>query len=159
MILIMTNIDSLIGVVRTVTANENAARYSGKAQLKVAVPKLEHYLFQDRPRIDWHSGIPNHLCSFTDSFDDDHCAAYVYVWEEQDRLKSTLRLSNIDGAHYAQLLYLSKSLTDLEIATRVVDSVTAGTELMSARGTIEQQVRLERGLFPAEIEWYSDDGL
>ena len=156
--LTMTNIDALFKAVEELLENENVGRY-GKTQLKVEAPKHEVYLFQDRPRIDWHSGIPNHLCAFTDSFDENHCAAYVYVWEEIHRLKCTLRISNIDGAHYADLPYISKSLDDREIAKRVIDLVITGTERLKARGTIEHVIGSECWLSSSELPWYSTGGL
>lgn len=154
----MTNIDAIIAAVGDLAENQNAGHYEG-TQLKVEAPKREVYLFQDRPRIDWHSGIPNHLCAFTDSFDENHCAAYVYVWEEIDRLKCTLRISNIDGAHYANLPYVSKSLDDREIAKRVIDLVITGTERLKARGTIEHVIGSERWLTSSQLHWYGAGGL
>ena len=155
----MTNIQSVITAVEGVTANENATRYGGKPQFDVEAPKLQPYEFQGRPRIDWHSGIPNNFCAFSYSFDDNHCAAYVYVLEQPDRLKCTLRVSNCDGALYADLPSISKSLDDHEIARRVVDTLVGGTECMKARGAIEQIVGPERGLLASQLHWYSDGGL
>ena len=141
----MTNIQDLITAVKDVTADENATRYGGKPQLEVEAPKLQPYEFQGRPRIGWHSGIPNNLCAFSYSFDDNHCAAYVYVFEQAYRLNCTMRISNRDGAHYAALPSVSKSLDDREIARCLVDTVVAGTECMKSRGAIEQIVGPERG--------------
>lgn len=150
----MTNIDAVFKAVEELVENENVGGY-GRTQLKVEAPKREVYLFQDRPRIDWHSGIPNHLCAFTDSFDENHCAAYVYVWEEIDRLKCTLRISNIDGAHYAELPSISKSLDDHEIAKRVIELVITSTERMKARGSIEHVIGSERWLTSSQLHWYA----
>ncbi len=155
----MTNIQAVITAVEQLTANENTTRYGGKPQLDVEAPKLQPYEFQGRPRIDWHSGIPNNFCAFSYSFDDNHCAAYVYVSEQSDRLKCTLRVSNIDGPHYAELPPISKSLDDHKIARCVVDTLVAGTECMKARGAIEQIVGPERGLPVSQLHWYSDGGL
>jgi hypothetical protein len=135
----MTNSYNLISAVQCLAANENANRFGGKPRLKVDAPKVEVYLFQSRTRIDWHSDVPNHLCAFIDSFDNDHCAAYVYLWEEEDRLRCTLRLSNIDGAHREDLPYLSKSLNDHQIAERVIASVITGTEPMKATDSTPDQ--------------------
>lgn len=141
----MTNSYTLISEVRSLVAHENDTRFGGKLRLKVDAPKVEIYLFQDVPRIAWHSAIPNHLCAFVDSFDNNHCAAYVYVWEEDDRLKCTLKLSNVDDEHHEELPYISKSLDDHQIAERVIASVIAGTERMKATGTIGHGVGQERG--------------
>lgn len=108
----MTDSDTLISAVRRMAANENDARFGGRPRLKIEAPMVEIYLFQHQPRIAWHSAIPNHLCAFIDSFDDNHCAAYVYIWEEETGLKCTLRLSNIDGAHHLDLPYTQSRLTN-----------------------------------------------
>src|ERR1051325_394126 len=153
----MTHIDAVIAALEDLAENENASRCGAK--LKVDAPKREVYLFQDHPRIDWHSGIPNHLCAFTDSFDENHCAAYVYVWEEIDRLKCTLRISNIDGAHYAGLPYISKSLDNREIAKRLIDLVITNTKRLKARGTMEQVIGPDRWLTSPQLHWYGTGGL
>ena len=154
----MTNIDAVIAAVQDRADNENINRY-GRTQLKVDARKREFYLFQDRPRVDWHSGIPNHLCAFTDCFDENHCVAYVYVWEEVDRLRCTWRISNIDGAHYAELPYISKSLDDRDIAKRVIDLLIIGTERLKARGTIEDVNGSERWVTSFQLQWYGAGGL
>lgn len=133
----MTNFEALISEVKYLAAKENDTRFGGRIQLKVDSPKVDVYLFQNQPRIAWHSGIPNHLCAFTDSFDDNHCAAYVYVWDEGLRLKCTLELSNIDSGHREELPYISTSVDDREIAERVIASLVAGAERMKARGPVE----------------------
>jgi len=155
----MTEIQTIITVIQDVAARENAMRYGGKSQLEVEAPKLQPYEFRGQPRIDWHSGIPNDFCAFSYSFDDNHCAAYVYVLEQPDNLKCTLRVSNCDGAHYADLPSLAKSLGDHEIARSVVETLVAATEGLKARGTIEQFVRPEGGQLASQLNWYGDGGL
>jgi hypothetical protein len=133
----MTNRDAVVSALRILAAKQNDTRFGGIARLKIDSPKLEHFLFQDRPRTVWHGGIPNHICAFTDSFDNNHCAAYVYVWDEGLRLKCTLELSNIDSGHREELPYISTSVDDNEIAELVITSLIAGTERMIARGSVE----------------------
>jgi len=155
----MTSIQAVIAAVKDVTADENAMRYGGKPQLEVEAPKLQTYEFQGRPCVGWHSGIPNNLCTFSYSFDDTHCAAYVYILEQADRLNCTMRISNCDGAHYAVLPSIPRSLDDREIARCVVDALVAGTECMKSHGAIEQVVGPGRGLLASQLGWYSDGGL
>ena len=155
----MTNIETLIAAVQDVLANENATRYGGKTQLQIDAPKLEIYEFQNRPRIQWHSGIPNSFCAFSFSFDNDHCAAYVYVWDQPFSLNCTLRVSNIDGAHYAALPPVSKSRDDYEIARHLIDMLVAGTECTKSRGPIKQFVEPEGGRLGCHVQWYSNGGL
>jgi hypothetical protein len=157
--LTMTDIQAIVTAVTQVIANENATRYRGKPQLDVEAPKLQPYEFQGLPRIDWHSGIRNNLCAFSYSFDDSHCAAYVYVFEESDALKCTLRVSNIDGSHLAELPSISRSLDDHKIARLVVDTLVAGTECMQARGAVEQCVGAKRRLLTSQLKWCSDGSL
>lgn len=155
----MSDMESVISAVKDVAAYENATRYGGKPQLEVEAPKLQFYEFQGQPRIAWHSGIPNNLCVFSYSFDENHCAAYVYLFEQRDELKCTLRISNCDGAHYADLTPFSRSLDDSEIARSLVETLVAATEGLKARGTIEQFVRPERGPLASQLHWYNDGGL
>ena len=136
----MTDTETLISTLRMMIADENNARFSGAPKLSVDSPKVEIYLFQNQPRIAWHSAVPNHFCAFINSFDDNHCAAYVYVWEEEALLKCTLRLSNIDGAHHLELPSIPKSLDDYRIAGRVVAAVLDGTERMKAKGTLSDNL-------------------
>src|SRR6266436_1838455 len=135
----MTNLYNLIAAVEHEAANENLTRPK-RPQLKVAAPFVDVFLFQNRPTAAWHSAIPNRLCAFTDSFEDDTCAAYVYLWEEESRLKCTLELSNMDTGHIEDLAYIPTSLNDREIAQRVIASVVAGTKRMKAKGNIEQTI-------------------
>jgi hypothetical protein len=155
----MTNIHTVIAAVEDVAAHENATRYGCKPQLEVEAPKLQPYEFQGQPRIDWHSGIPNNFCAFSYSFDDNHCAAYVYVCEQAEQLTCSLRVSNCDGANYAALPALSKSLDDHEIAQSIVEALVAATNGLKSRGAIEQFVGPERGLLASQLHWYSDGGL
>jgi hypothetical protein len=133
----MTNLYNLIAAVEHEAVNQNVTR-DKKPQLQVKAPFVDVFLFQNQPKIAWHSAIPNHLCAFTNSFDDDTCAAYVYLWEEDSRFRCTLELSNIDAGHVEDLSYIPKSLNDQEIAQQVIASVVAGTRRMKARGDIEQ---------------------
>jgi|SRR5882724_35705 len=126
----MTNLNNLVSSVRTLAIS------SGITKLEVDAPKLEYFIFQNQPRVAWHSAIPNDFCAFIYSFDDDHCAAYVYVREEEHQFKCTLRISNIDGPHHEALPHIPTSLEDNEIAEQVIASVVAGTERMKARGSI-----------------------
>jgi hypothetical protein len=142
----MTNLDNLTSVIRTLASKENVSRYGGKTQIEVEAPKVDVGIFQDRPLIGWHSDVPNHLCVFSFSFDNDHCAAYVYVWEEDSRLRCTLVLSNIDSGHYEELPYISKSVDDHEIAERLIASLIPGTERMKASGAIEQSLAADAAI-------------
>lgn len=155
----MTNMQAVISAVENLAAHENTTRYGGKTQLEVEAPKLQRYEFQGQPRITWHSAIPNDLCAFSYSFDENRCAAYVYVLEQPDELKCTLRVSNCDGAHYADLPALAKSLDDNEIAHCVVTTVVAATQGLKAWSTLEQFARPNSGLLASELRWYSDGGL
>src|SRR6266481_2566047 len=65
---------------------------------------------------------------------------YVFLWEEDSRLKCTLELSNMDTGHIEDLPYIPTSLNDCEIAQRVIASVVAGTKRMKAKGNIEQTI-------------------
>jgi hypothetical protein len=151
--------ESVITAVKNIAAYENTNRYGGKPQLEVESPKLEHYEFQGQPRIAWHSGIPNNFCAFSFSFDDNSCAAYVYVFEEANELKRTLRVSNCDGASYADLPTLEKSLNDVEIANSVVKTLVAATQGLKAYGSIEQFTAPEDGVLASQLDWYSNGGL
>jgi hypothetical protein len=155
----MTNIQRIITVLEDAAAYENATRYGGKPQLEVEAPKLQPYEFQGQPRIAWHSGIQNNFCAFSYSFDDNHCAAYVYVCEQRDELKCTLRVSNCDGAHYADLHPLPKSLTDNEIAHSIIETLITATEGLKARGSIEQFVAPPQGPLGSQLHWYNTGGL
>jgi hypothetical protein len=155
----MINIESVISSVKDVAAYENATRYGGKPQLEVEAPKLQFFEFRGQPRVGWHSGIPNNLCVFSYSFDENHCAAYVYISEHADELRCTLRVSNRDGAHYADLMPLARSLNDSEIAHSLVETLVTATKGLKERGGIEQFVRPERGLLASKLHWYNDGGL
>ena len=124
MIPAMTDLTTLISVVQAHVANENQARFDGKQRLKVEKPKRIVFEWQHRIIIDWHYGIPNHFCVFIDTFDDDHNAAYVYVWEGEDVLKRVLITSYKDGPEDPkELPDLDKSLDDDEIARQLLASV------------------------------------
>ncbi|HKU73969.1 MAG TPA: hypothetical protein VJR02_08630 [Pyrinomonadaceae bacterium] len=155
----MIDIDSVISATKNTAAYENATRYAGKPQLEVEAPKLQFFEFRGQPSVDWHSGIPNNLCVFSYSFDENHCAAYVYLCEHGDELRCTLRVSNCDGAHYADLMPLSRSLSDSEIANSLVETLVTATEGLKARGGVEQFVQPERGLLASKLHWYNDGGL
>lgn len=155
----MIDIESIISATKDVAAYENATRYAGKPQLEVEAPKLQFFEFQGQPRADWHSGIPNNLCVFSYSFDENHCAAYVYLFEHGDELRCTLRVSNCDGAHYADLMPLSRSLNHSEVAHSLVETVITATEGLKARGGIAQFVQPQRGLLASQLHWYNDGGL
>src|SRR5436305_969473 len=90
----MTNRDAVVSALRILAAKENDIRFDGIARLKVDSEKREHFLFQGRPQSAWHGGIPNDVCVFIDWFDDDHCAAYLYLLEQDGRFNCTLQLSN-----------------------------------------------------------------
>ena len=132
----MTDLHTLIATVRDYAANENVIRYGGRDQLKVKAPFVDVFLFENCPKIRWHSAIPNDMCAFTESFDDNHCAAYVYLCEEETRFRCTLELSITDEGHREDLPYISKSLDDHEIAQRVIASVVAGTKRMKPSGAV-----------------------
>ena len=155
----MIDIQSVISASKDMAAYESAIRYGGRTQFEVEAPKLQFFEFRGQPRIAWHSGIPNNLCVFSYSFDENHCAAYVYVFEHNDELRCTLRVSNRDGAHYAGLMPLSRTLTDNQIAHSLVETLVSATEGLKARGGIEQFVRPEAGLLGSKLHWYSDGGL
>ena len=155
----MIDIQSVISAIKEMAAYENAIRYGGRTQLEVEAPKLQFFEFRGQPRIAWHSGIPNNLCVFSYSFDENYCAAYVYVFEHNDELRCTLRVSNRDGAHYTDLMPLSRSLSDSEIAHSLVETLVTATESLKARGGIEQFVPPERGLLASKLHWYNDGGL
>lgn len=92
---------------------------------------VQSYLFQNRVRTDWHYGIPNDIGACIKWFDDEHCASYVYILVQDDYLKCTLRLSNMDPDRPSEVLpNIPKSLDEYQIAERVIASVIAGTERM-----------------------------
>lgn len=141
----MSNVDGLVSVIKSLAAKENDARFRGITRLKADAPKYEDDPLQIFRTLGWHSGIPNDLCTYIDTFDDEHCASYVYLREQGDRFKCTLKLSNIDGAHQEDLPSIPTALDDREIAQHVIASVIAATERMEARGVVEQIVGPERG--------------
>jgi hypothetical protein len=70
-----------------------------------------------------------------------------------------LRVSNCDGAHYANLQSLPKSQSDKEIAQSIIEALVASTEGLTARGGIKQFVAPANGLLGSQLHWYSDGGL
>ena len=154
----MTDIHAIIAAVRRATDDENKTRYRGKPHLEIEAPKLQLYEFQGCPKIGWHSGLPNDFCCFSYSFDDNHCAAYVYVLDRADLLQCTVRVSNCDGAYYARLPSIPKSGAGSEIAGDLVDTLVAATEVMGARGTLKE-LGIAPRLLSGRLDWYSDGGL
>ncbi len=125
----MTNLNTLVSVLQIRVTDENNVRFGGKTRLKVEVPKLEIVDLKHRVLIEYHSGVQNHFCVFIDTFDDAHCAAYVYVWEQEETLKCTLRISDTEGEREPEgLADIPKSLDDDDIAQRLIDSLIDGTE-------------------------------
>jgi hypothetical protein len=70
-----------------------------------------------------------------------------------------LRISNIDGAHYAELPNISRFLDDREMARRVIDLVIASSETLKAKGTIEHVIGSESWLTSSQLHWYGAGGL
>jgi hypothetical protein len=125
----MTDLDTLISIVQAHATNENRIRFGGKDKIKVEKDKKFIMVLYDRASIGWHYEVPNHFCVFIDTFAPGHYAAYVYVWEEEDILKCTLRISGKDGAEDPQeLLSLNKSLDDDEIASMLIETVIYATK-------------------------------
>lgn len=143
----MTNLNNVISAIRDLAGIENTARFGGRSHVKVDAPKIqEPFIFQNRVHIDWHSGVPNHVCAYSETFDDEHCAAYVYLWQQGDHFACTLRLANEDGAHHEPLARIACSCDDRDIAQAVIASVIAGTQRLKRRTT-----EAERGVPFSEL--------
>ncbi len=132
----MTNLNNVISALRELANIENDARFGGRTQIKVDSPKLqEPFIFQNAVQIHPHSGIPNDVCAYTDAFDDDHCAAYVYLCQQDSHFICKLRLANEDGAHHEPMPSIPCSLDDHTIAQTVIASVITGTQRFGRRST------------------------